>query len=175
MRIAVVSYSLTGNNGALAAAVAEMLSAEQVRITEQRPRKTCAILLDMIFNRTPKTQPLPAALEKYDRILLMGPVWMGQAASPLRAYLHYLKENPKPYAFASVSGGALNANPKLVGDLEKRAGTKPAAFVDLHIADLLPAGPKSTTKDTSAYRLNGAETAKLAGIVFDSVKSAMGL
>lgn len=98
---------------------------------------------------------------------------MGRAASPLRAYLNDLKANPRPFAFASVSGGALNANPKLAGDLEQRAGAKPEAFVDLHIADLLPAGSKPATKDTSSYRLNDAEIEKLSGMIFDSVKSAM--
>lgn len=74
MRIAVVSYSLTGNNGAVAANVAKLLSAEHIRITEPKPRKMGAILLDMIFNRTPKTKPSPAELFQYDRILLVGPV-----------------------------------------------------------------------------------------------------
>lgn len=175
MRIAVVSYSLTGNNGAVAAAVAKTLSAEHLRITEPKPRKMGAILLDMIFNRIPKTRPSPGVLEKYDRVLLMGPVWMGRAASPLRPYLKHLKGNPRPFAFASISGGSLNSNPKLADDLEKRAGAKPAAFVDLHITDLLPPGGGPTAKETSAYRLNDTETAKLAGAVSDSVKSMMGL
>ena len=175
MRIAVVSYSFTGNNGALAEAVAKTLSAEHIRITEPKPRKMSTILLDMIFNRTPKIQPSPTVLGKYDRIILMGPVWMGHAASPLRAYLKYLKANPQTYGFASISGGALNTNPKLADDLEKRAGAKPAAFVDLHIADLLPTGSESAMKDTSTYRLSGAEIVKLAGILSDSVRSAMGL
>lgn len=175
MNIAVVAYSLTGNNGALAAAVAKALSAEHIRVTEPKSRKTGAIILDMIFNRTPKIQPSPTVLGKYDQILLMGPVWMGQAASPLRAYLKYLKVHPQSYAFASISGGAMNTNPKLADDLEKRAGAKPAAFVDLHIADLLPPEPKPTMKDTSAYRLNNAEISRLAGVIADSVKNTMGL
>lgn len=171
MNIAIISYSLTGNNGILAAAVAKALSAEHIRITERKSRKTGTIILDMIFNRTPKIQPSPAALGKYDQILLMGPVWMGQAASPLRAYLKYLKVHPQPFGFASISGGAMNTNLKLSHDLEKRAGAKPAAFVDLHIADLLPPEPEPTMKDTSAYHLNDAEISQLAETIVDSVKT----
>jgi len=175
MSIAVVSYSLTGNNGALAVAVATELSAVLIKISEEKPRKTGAIILDMILNRTPRVQPFPSELEKYERILFIGPVWMGKVASPLRAYLKHLKTRPQPFAFASISGGALNTNPELADDLEKRAGAKPMAFVDLHIADLLPPEPKPTMKDTSAYRLNDADISKLAGIIAASVKNAMGL
>ncbi|HWT76427.1 MAG TPA: hypothetical protein VN258_17145 [Mobilitalea sp.] len=173
--IGVVSYSLTGNNGKLADAVAEALPAEHVTILETKPRKTGTIMLDMILNRTPQVQPLPSELEQYERILFVAPVWMGMAASPLRPYLKYLKEHPKPYAFASISGGAMNTNPKLAEDLVKRAGTKPTAFIDLHIADLLPTEPKPTMKDTSNYRLKDAEISKLTGIIAASVKNAMGL
>lgn len=173
MSIAVVSYSLTGNNERLASAVAEALSAEHIRIAEPKARKMGAIILDMIFHRTPEVQPSPAVLEKYDSILLLGPVWMGQAASPLRAYLKHLKAAPQPFAFASVSGGALNANPKLMEDLEKRAGAKPMALIDLHIADLLPSDHKLTMKEISAYRLSSTEIAKLVGVIFDSVKGVL--
>lgn len=173
MKIAVVSYSLTGNNDALGASVAKELSAEHIKITETKQRTTVSIVLDMIFNRTPRVQPMPAALAKYERILFVGPVWMGRSASPFRAYFRYLKAHPKPYAFASISGGALNTNPKLADDLKKRAGTAPAAFVDLHIADLLPPDPKPTTKDTSAYRLNGDDITNLTGIVVHAVRDVM--
>lgn len=169
-----MSYSLTGNNGTLAAAVAKALSAEHIEILEEKPRKMGAIILDMILNRTPRVQPLPAVLEQYERILFIAPVWMGKVASPLRAYLKHLKVHPQPYAFASISGGALNTNPKLADDLEKRARTKPVVFIDLHITDLLPTEPKPTMKDTSAYRLNDAEISKLARVIAASVKNAMG-
>lgn len=174
MNIAVVSYSFTGNNGALAVALAKALSAEHVEILEEKPRKTGTIILDMILNRTPRVQPHPSELEKYERIVFIAPVWMGRVASPLRAYLKHLKAFPQPYAFASISGGALNSNPELADDLKKRTGAKPIAFVDMHIADLLPPEPKPTMKDTGAYRLNNADISKLVGLIAASVKKEMG-
>ena len=173
MSIAVVSYSYTGNNETLAAAVAKTLSAEHVKILEVKPRKMSKIILDMILNRTPRVQPLPSVLEQYERILFIAPVWMGKVASPLRAYLKHLKAHPQPYAFASISGGALNTNPKLADGLEKRSGIKPTVFIDLHIADLLPSEPKPTMKDTSAYHLNDAEISKLAEAITVAVKDAI--
>lgn len=175
MNIAVVSYSHTGNNGALAAAVAKELSAVHIKISEEKPRKMSTILLDMLFNRMPKVKPFPSELGKYEGILFIAPVWMGKASAPLRAYFKHLKTHPQPYAFASISGGALNPNPKLAEDIESRVGARPRALVDLHIADLMPQEPKPKMKDTSAYRLNDAEVLKLAGVIAASVKTQMGL
>jgi hypothetical protein len=176
MSIVVVSYSLTGNNQALAIALAQALSVDHIRVTEKGPRKTITILMDMLLNRTPKVQPAPSALEPYDRVFFVAPVWMGKTASPLRAYFQYLKAHPRSYAFASISGGALNANPGLADDLEKRVGAKPAALVDLHIADLLPKpkGSKPTMEDTSAYRLTNEDVQKLITTLMETAGNVMG-
>ena len=48
MSMAVVSYSYTGNNEALAAIAAKTLSAEHVKIIEVKSRKTSDIMLDMM-------------------------------------------------------------------------------------------------------------------------------
>ncbi len=175
MKIAVVSYSYTGNNEALSDAVAKALSADHIRIAEKAPRKTGTIVMDMMFNRTPRVQPLPAALGQYEQVLFVAPVWMGLAASPLRSYFKHLKANPRPYAFASISGGALNPNPKLKDGLTKRTGAKPTALIDLHIADLLPSEPKPTMKDMGAYRLKDEEIARLAGKIVKALESTMEL
>lgn len=173
MNIAVVYYSLTGNNGALAVAVAKELSAVPVKVSEKKHRKTGTIIWDMILNRTPRVQPLPHELDKYDKVLFVAPVWMGKTASPLRDYLKHLKKHPQPYGFASISGGALNLNPGLANDLEKRTGAKPMAFIDLHITDFLPPEPRPTMKATSAYRLSGTEISEIAERIAASVKNAM--
>jgi hypothetical protein len=165
MKIVVISYSLTGNNEALANSIAKDFAVEHIKITELNPRNMVAIVLDLIFNRTPRVQPIPQNLEKYDLILFVGPVWMGQVATPLRAYLTYLKLNPRKYAFISISGGADGANPKLAGELINRTGEKPVALIDLHIADLLSPDPKPTRKDTSAYRLNEGDIKSLTKII----------
>jgi hypothetical protein len=171
MKTIIVSYSLTGNNDALAAAAAQALAADHIRITGPKQRKTGVILLDRMFGRTPRTQPSPEVLSGYERILFVAPVWMGIAASPLRACLAYLKKHPKTYAFASISGGALGVNTKL---LEKRTGLKPAAVIDQHIAALLPQEAKPTTKDTSGYRINAAETARLCDMLVGILQEICG-
>jgi hypothetical protein len=173
MKIIVISYSLTGNNEALAKSIAEEFSAEHIKISELKHRTMGSIILDLIFNKTPQVQPIPDRLENYDMILFVAPVWIGQVATPLRTYLKHLKTNPCRYAFISISGGADGANPKLAGELKKRVGKEPIALIDLHIADLLPSDPKPTRKDTSAYRLNKVDIKKLTDTIVKTVRETI--
>jgi hypothetical protein len=170
MKIIVISYSLTGNNEALAKSIAEEFSAEHIKISELKHRTMGSIILDLIFNKTPQVQPIPDRLENYDMILFVAPVWIGQVATPLRTYLKHLKTNPCRYAFISISGGADGANPKLAGELKKRVGKEPIALIDLHIADLLPSDPKPTREDTSAYRLNNGDIKKFTDTIVKTVR-----
>lgn len=170
MKIVIISYSFTGNNEALAKSIAAEFAAEHIKITESRPRTTGTIILDMLFNRIPQVSPAVDKMADKDLIIFVGPVWMGQAAAPFRTYFKHLKARPGRYAFISISGGAIGTNPKLAGDLKKRAGREPAALVDLHIADLLPSDPKPAMKDTSAYRINESDLKKLTGTIVKKMK-----
>ncbi|OBZ15035.1 hypothetical protein A8L34_14265 [Bacillus sp. FJAT-27264] len=169
MDIIVISYSFTGNNEALASNVAKELSAEYIRILESKPRTLGTITLDVIFSRTPLVQPAPDLLGKYDLILFFGPIWMGQVATPLRAYLKYLKTNRHKYGFISISGGADGTNPKVSGELRKRTGIDPAVLIDLHIADLLPPGSIHARKDTSTYRLDDGDIKQLSSTIVEKL------
>ncbi len=170
MKILVLSYSMTGNNEALAASVARELEAEHIKIEEPKPRKTGAIFTDLIFNKTPRVQPKPEIMDNYDLTILAGPVWISEVATPLRAYLKYLKTNTLKFAFISISGGADHDNPKLPANLKKISGRDPLAIVDMHISDLLPHNPKPTRKDTGAYRLNDEDNKKLTAAIVKALK-----
>ncbi len=170
MNFVVISYSLTGNNEALAKSIAEKFAAKHIKITETKPRTMGTIVLDVIFNKTPKVQPPPETLINYDSILFLGPIWMGKIATPLRAYLKYVKKTQCSYAFISISGGADGVNPKLESELKKIVGKEPTSLIDLHIADLLPSDPKPTRKDTSAYKINNEDIKKLTNSIVETVK-----
>jgi len=172
MKMVMVSYSMTGNNDALAANIAAELAIERVRITEPKVRTMAEIALDMLFNRTPKVSPAVETVDGYDLILFVGPVWMGHVAAPLRANLKHLKGNPVQYAFTSISGGADGSNPGLVGDLTKRTGKAPATLIDLHIADLLPSDPKPTRQETQDYHLRDQDVKQLTNIILKNLREA---
>ena len=90
MKVIVISYSLTGNNEALANSIAAEFAAEQIKITETKPRTMGAIILDMLFYRTPQVNPIVDKVEGHDLVFFVGPVWMGKVASPFRAYFKHL-------------------------------------------------------------------------------------
>ena len=163
MKIAVLSYSYTGNNARLAAQVADKLSAKHLNIKTKKTVTYGAIMRDLIFAGKPEIDFSFTALDGYDLILFVAPVWMGQVAFPLRRCLDAVKHNPCAYAFLSISGGADGGNPKLAAELTQRTGKKPAFVLDLHIRALLPVSPAPTRDDTSKYQLTQQDCEALAG------------
>jgi len=173
MNIAVVSYSYTGNNERLAVQVASRLSADHIKIGTTKPVTVGSIALDMLFRRTPKTEPAPESLRSFDFVLYVGPVWMGQVASPLRGYLRILRKQPRAYGYLSISGGADGDNPKLAAELKRHTGEAPQLLLDFHIRDLLPAEPRPTRQDTSAYQLTDEAAERLTETAVQAVKQAL--
>lgn len=174
MKSTVISYSLTGNNEALARAVASKLSTEHIKVEEKKGRATGTIALDMLLNRIPKVSAPLNGFSSSDYVFFVGPVWMGKVAAPLRGIFEQLKGKVKHYAFISISGGADGPNPKLEAELTNRMGVRPAAVIDLHIADLLPSHPSPSRKVTSAYRLHEEEVNRLSDMVLNSLKQSAG-
>jgi len=157
MKVSVISYSLTGNNEALAKSLAGALSAEHVRITERGRRNMGTIGFDMMLKWTPKVTVPAVRPEDSDLVVFVGPVWMGQVASPFRACFKELGPRLGKYAFVSVCGGADGPNPKLASELTVRLGKDPVALIELPKASLLPPEPKPTRNDTMGYRISEAE------------------
>lgn len=173
MKTTIISYSMTGNNKALAASIASELSAEHINVTEPKTRTNGKVALDMIFNRTPKVSPAPSSLDVNDFLIFVAPVWMGQVASPLRAYMKELKGTLNKFAFVSISGGSLNDNPKLPEHVTKKFGQEATAVIDMHIADLLPSGKEASMKDSSSYRLTEEHKKELTSKIVTQLKECI--
>jgi multimeric flavodoxin WrbA len=157
VRTLVVYYSRTGNNKLLAERAAEALKADLAAVEEAKPRTMPAIILDMALKRVPAVRTPAVEASRYDALVVVGPVWMGMVASPLRAFLANNAPSFKRYFFLSISGGAEGPNPGLGAELAGRVGFEPAAVVDMHIADLMPPDPKPTKEMTSSYRVTSAD------------------
>lgn len=173
MKIIVISYSLTGNNKNLAHSIAAAVGGDHYNVSELKTRTTNTIVWDMLFNRSPKVSPPVEMIDRYDLVIFVGPVWMGQVASPLRVYFRYLNNKAIPYVFISLSGGADGGNPKLEAEMIKRVGRKPEVLLDMHITDLLPALPKPDRKMTSAYQVNEQDIEKLTQMATKALGSIM--
>lgn len=175
MKTIILSYSYTGNNDVLAKGIANELGVEHFKVSEPKKRTMFKIVLDIMFNRTPKVLPNPVEALKSDLIILVGPVWTGQVATPLRAYLKQLKSLQCKFAFISISGGAEGGNPKLAAELNKRTGRNPVALIDLHISDLLPNNPKPSMKEVGAYRISDNDLKRLTNSSVKALKEAIGM
>jgi flavodoxin len=174
MKVLVISYSRTGNNDDVAESLAAAFAAEHIRITESKPRTMGTIVLDIIFNRTPKIKMPPVEnLETYDLKLFVGPVWMGHIASPFRACFKQLGSKIGKYAYISISGGADGPNPKLADELKKRLKKEPVSLIDLHLANLLPKEPKPTRKVTMVYRINERERKYLTDTIVPALQKVI--
>lgn len=108
-RTIVVYYSRTGNNRYLAERIAKRLSCD---IEPIRPRLGSfpLILLSSILKTGLGIRALKHNLDKYDRIILCGPIWMGQLLAPLRDLLVRCRNSSGNLCFATCCGG---------GDAEK--------------------------------------------------------
>lgn len=164
MKRCIVSYSFSGNNEKLAQAIASKLSLDHIKVKEASERKVGKIMMDLFFGRTPQVTPDKSQLDAYDEVILVGPIWVQKAATPLRSYFKAVKDQNKPYSFVTISGGSLNKNPKLINDLHKRAGKQIKLLKTLYIADLLD---KEDVKmeDTGNYQLSSQEVEDLANEV----------
>jgi len=159
MKVGILCYSLSGNNERVASAVAERLGLELGKVFEPGVRRMLSTVLDIIFKRIPKVIPAPEVIGGYDLVVLFAPVWIGHIATPIRAYLDYIREKEVRYGLVTVSGGP---NPKVKDELIRRTGREPEFFVELSIVDLLPAGVKPTITSVMRYQLSAEDVKALS-------------
>ena len=157
MKTLVLSYSFTGNNAVLAEGIAEKTGADWVKVVEKKQRNVFTIVLDVLFNRTPKIESPDRVHEGYERLVFVAPVWLGKVASPLRAVFKHYKGQVQDYSFVSISAGADGKAPQLEPELIRRMGAKPQKVVNPLIIHLFPDEPKMSRQKLDAYRLKGSD------------------
>lgn len=171
MKTLVVSYSFTGNNARLAEGIARQTGADWTKINEKKQRNVFTIVLDVLFNRTPKIEVPMVSHEAYQRLIFVAPVWLGKVASPLRAVFKRWKGKVPEYAFVSISAGADGKAPQLEPELSRRMGLKPVKVVNPLIHHLLPEEPKPSRKELDAYRLKGDEAETIVREVVNELQA----
>ncbi len=82
MQSVVVYYSNTGNNRYLAEKAAKNMHCDIVKI---EPRLN--VFLFLLFGMNPGIKTIPVNLSEYDKVILVGPIWMGKFISPLRSFV----------------------------------------------------------------------------------------
>jgi hypothetical protein len=129
MQNLVVYYSLAGNTRKVAERAAQCLGADIAEIQAPRYQSGAFRILRAAFDawwgRLPAIEVVGARPDKYDFVLLMGPVWAGHAATPLRAYLAESRGSLKRTAFLLTCAGS--CPPRAFEEMTAVAGIKPEA------------------------------------------------
>ena len=122
----VAYYSLSGTTRKLAERAAADIGADllEIRTPRYRPGFTGFVraAFDSWRGRLPKIDAAGRSPDDYDLVLLMAPVWVGHAATPMRAYLAVNRGKIKRAAFVLSHGG--NCPPRAFAELAELAGAK---------------------------------------------------
>ena len=105
MKTLVVYYSNTSSNKYLAEKIAHVLECDSEAI---KPRFDFfpALMLFSLVRTSMGIKTLDHKLNDYDRIILCGPVWMGQLVSPLRDFINKYRRNIKNLYFVTCCGSS---------------------------------------------------------------------
>lgn len=170
MKKIIISYSFTGNNHLLAKTLSKQLQCDHVAVTDKRDVSVKSIMLDLIFHRKPKNNETPHIIKQYDLVIFIAPFWVGKIARPLIPFFKTLKNNPKPYAFITVSGGALGKNEKFQKELFKRIKQKPFMTKEFYTSDMTK--QDVDMKKTSTYKIDQNEATIMSNSVLEMLQKS---
>jgi len=104
MRVLVAYYSHTGNNRFLAERLASDLKAD---IEPIKPRLDVFFLLifSSLIHITFGIRKLEHDVGSYDKVVLVGPIWMGNLITPLRSFVKKYQKDIKTLYFVTCCGG----------------------------------------------------------------------
>ena len=154
MQTLVVYYSLSGNTGSVATALANELGAslEELHCAryQMNPLGFIKAGFDSWANRLPHTGPLMHTPSVYDLVVVGAPMWAFRAATPVRAYLCQEAVRFRQLAFFLTMGGA--PPDKAFAEMEALAQQAPLATLALSERDL-KAGKLDSAAPAFAARL----------------------
>ena len=160
----VVYYSHHGNNATLARHLAARLGCGLVPIVELKPRTDLRILWDVLFARFPRIQPIAQAFREYDHVILVGPVWAGKLAAPLRTFLQRYREQLHDYSFITLCGYERPEQRSwLTAELTRRVGRPPHAVCELRVTDLVRPEQRRSLRLINGYHVQETELAHYQG------------
>ena len=110
MKTIVYFYSHKGSNKYLAHRIAKDLNCD---IEEIKPRLNAHLLMLMKINFG--NRKLKTSVENYDRVILCGPIWMGQLVVPLNNFITKQISNIKELIFVTCCGSTFEKKDEKFG------------------------------------------------------------
>lgn len=138
MRILVVFYSLSGNTRKVAEAIAGSLSAdlEEIACDAYTPgfRGYLKAAYDTWRGKLPAIAATGHPVERYDLVIIGGPMWAGHIATPVASFLAAQAGKLRHVAFFLTHGGAPPENVFL--DMKTMLGAVPRTVIAIREADV---------------------------------------
>ena len=110
MKNIVIYYSRKGSNEYLARKISGQLSCEMERI---RPRINSFGLFLMNFN--PGIFRLKSDIASYDRVIMVGPIWMGRFIPPLKTFVKKYQHQIRELIFVTCCGSTFEKKDEKFG------------------------------------------------------------
>ena len=171
MNSIVVYYSRKGSNRYLAEKIARRLSSD---IEEIRPRIDAFFLF--LFNFNPGIRKLKHPISSYDRVILVGPIWMGRFIPPLRSFVNRYSRQINKLLFATCCGSTYDKKDEKFGhglvfrQVEEILGAK------LALTQAFPVGlvlPDDLKEDTDAFMKTHLNDENFRGEIADRFEEFM--
>jgi hypothetical protein len=171
----IVYFSHQGNNKVLANYLSHRIDCGIVPIVEVKKRTGLTILLDLLFGRMPRIQTIHRAFREYDHVILVGPVWGGKIAAPLRTFLRLYCEQLHDYSFIALCGYEVpGQRAALSAELARRVGRPPHAVAELRVSDLVAPEKRRNLRIINSYRVTEAELAQYQSTIDEFLRTADG-
>jgi hypothetical protein len=160
MRCLVVFYSFSGTTRRVAEAAAHDLAADISEVHAPRYATGSFRYLRAAFDswrgRLPAIEVRGAQPDDYDFVLLLAPVWVGHAATPMRAYAAQARGRLKRATFVLTCGGS--CPPRAFDELMALAGVRPEATLMLFDRDIKTSAgcPPAMTSLLASLKLKAA-------------------
>jgi hypothetical protein len=127
MKVLAVSYSYTGRCRTLRQALAARLGWSEGEITDRAPgRAAWRCILDSLLRRKPRIRYTGPALDGFDAVVLIAPIWAQRLASPMRTFVNDCWPQIPTIALVSVMGG--DGAPDALAEVTRLLGRAPAVF-----------------------------------------------
>ncbi len=173
-KTALICYSRTGNNAAVAGALAARIGAEVETVRPARWRTILSVGFDLLTHRMPRIRPLRLDPENIDCLVVMAPVWAGEVAHPMQTALSSLNGRVGRYVFVSLCGmGAEKQRAGLAAQLTELIGHAPEATCQIAARDLVPAQKREDVRTVAAYRIDAAGLAEIDGALDEIARRIM--
>jgi hypothetical protein len=127
MKVLAISYSYTGRCRRLRQALAARLGWAEGEITDHAPgRATWRCILDSLLRRKPRIRYTGPALDGFDAVVLVAPVWAQRLASPMRTFVSNSWPQVPTVALVTVMGG--DGAPDALAEVTRLLGRAPAVL-----------------------------------------------